>query len=80
MENADYYSSEELQKCPFHSQQKNEKNNMYAEKAGSENPGKPDEAGTDPNRYNPDKFEQAPNENSGGDGRSESAAEALNKL
>jgi hypothetical protein len=80
MENAHYYSGEELQKYPFHSQQNNEKNNMYAEKAGSESLDKPDESGTDPNRYNRGKFEKAPNENSGGDGSIESAAEELNKL
>ena len=80
MTNANYYSREELQKCPFHSQQNNEKNNVHAEKTGSENLGKPDQSGTDPNRYNPDKFEKAPNENSGGEGSTESAAEELNKL
>lgn len=80
MENEQSYSREEFQKCPFHSQQNNEKNNVYAEKPCNESPGKPDQSGTDPNRYNPDKFEKAPNENSGGDGSTESAAEELNKL
>jgi hypothetical protein len=83
MENALYYSGEEFQKCPFHSQQNNDKNYVYAqkaEKAASESLGKPDQSGTDPNRYNPDKFEKAPNADSGGDGSTESTAEELNKL
>jgi hypothetical protein len=76
MENSNLYTAEELQKCPFHNQQ----NNMYADKTGSQSPDKHDESGTDPNRYEPDKFEKGPNENSGGDGSTESAAEELDNL
>jgi len=76
MENVQPFSSEHLQKCPFHSQQ----NNMYADKSRSETPAKHDETGTNPNRYEPNKFEKGANENSGGDGSTESAAEQLDNL
>lgn len=76
MENLHNYSSEDLQKCPFHNQQ----DNVYADKSGGENPDKHDQSGTDPNRYEPNKFEKGTNENSGGDGSTESAAEKLDNL
>lgn len=80
MENLHYYSKEELQKCPFHSQQQNNQYNMSADKDNPKDSRKPDETGTDPNRYEPEKFEKGPNERSGGDGNTESAAKKLNNL
>ena len=44
----------------------------------TEKPSKPDETGTDPKRYEPNKFEKGSNEKSGGDGSTESAAKKLN--
>ncbi|MFQ6601935.1 hypothetical protein [Flavobacterium sp. C3NV] len=79
MDNLPYYSAEELQKCPFHNQQ-NAQNNVKAEKETSTGPGRPDESATDPKRYEPGKFEKGSNENSGGDGTTESAAEHLDNL
>lgn len=73
------YSAEELQKCPYHSQQ-NAKNSVDAAKDTPKEPGRPDESGTDPKRYEPEKFEKGSNENSGGDGSTESAAEQLDNL
>lgn len=77
MESLHNYSKEELQRCPFHSQQKNNENYMSSED-NTEKSGKPDETGTDPKRYEPNKFEKGPNEKSGGDGSTESAAKKLN--
>lgn len=79
MENIHYYSKEELQKCPFHSQQNN-LNNTVSDNDNTKKSGKPDETGTDPKRYEPDKFEKSPNEKSGGDGSTESAAKKLDNL
>jgi len=80
MENLQYYNSEELQKCPFHSQQHNSPDDNDDKKDDSKKTEKPDETGTDPKRYTPDKFEKSPNERSGGDGSTESAAENLDNL
>lgn len=77
MENLQYYTKEELQRCPFHSQQQNNENSMSSEDS-TEKSGKPDETGTDPKRYEPNKFEKGSNEKSGGDGSTESAAKKLN--
>ncbi|MFL9831800.1 hypothetical protein ABS764_13170 [Flavobacterium sp. ST-87] len=79
MENLQYYSSPELQKCPFHSQYSSPKNNEDKDDDTGKSE-KPDETGTNPKRYTPDKFEKSPNERSGGDGSTESAAEELNNL
>lgn len=73
------YSAEELQKCPYHSGQ-NAKNSTDAAKDTPKEAGRPDESGTDPKRYEPEKFEKGSNENSGGDGSTESAAEQLDNL
>ena len=80
MENVPYFSREELQKCPFHSQQQNniDTNNFSLDNA--EKAIKHDETGTDPKRYEPNKFEKGSNEKSGGDGSTESAAEKLDDL
>lgn len=80
MENIHYYSKEELQKCPFHSQQQNNLNNTVSDNDNTKKSGKPDETGTDPKRYEPDKFKKSPNEKSGGDGSTESAAKKLDNL
>lgn len=77
MENSQYYSREELQKYPFHSQQQNEQNNTSFDKENTEKSSKPDETGTDPKRYEPTKFEKGSNEQSGGDGSAEDAAKKL---
>ncbi|OCB78246.1 hypothetical protein B0A79_15675 [Flavobacterium piscis] len=77
MENLHNYPKEELQRCPFHSQQQNNENYMNSED-NTEKPCKPDETGTDPKRYEPNKFEKGSNEKSGGDGSTESAAKKLN--
>lgn len=79
MENLQYYSSEELQKCPFHSQQNNQ-NLDSLDSEDLEKPRKPDQTGTDPKRYEPNKFEKGSHERSGGDGTTESAAEQLDNL
>lgn len=79
MDNLHPYSAEELQKCPYHSQQ-NAKNSVDAEKDSGKETGRPDESGTDPKRYEPGKFEKGSNENSGGDGSTESAADKLDNL
>lgn len=79
MDNLHLYSAEELQKCPFHSRQ-NTKNSLYADKDSGKEAGRPDESGTDPKRYEPGKFEKGSNEQSGGDGSTESAAEQLDNL
>jgi len=79
MDNSHRYSTSELQKCPLHSQQ-NVLHQLYAGKDNSKQAGRPDESGTDPNRYEPAKFEKGSNENSGGDGSTESAAEQLDNL
>jgi len=79
MENLSFYSREELQKCPFHSQQNNQNNDGF-DKDSSDKSNKPDETGTDPKRYEPNKFDKGSNEKSGGDGSTESAAQELNNL
>lgn len=76
MENSHQYTSEELLKCPYHSQQ----DYLYVSQEDNKETGKPDQAGTDPNRYGPNKFEKGTDENSGGDGSTESAAEHLENL
>ncbi|TPG33907.1 hypothetical protein [Flavobacterium pectinovorum] len=72
MENSNNYSAEELQKCPYHSQENNsDKNNEPQEKPNTGDWGdidEDDEAGTDPNRY------ESGNDNSGGSGSTGSAA------
>jgi hypothetical protein len=78
MDNLHHYSAEELRKCPYHSQ--NTQNSLYADKDTPKEAGRPDESGTDPKRYEPDKFEKGSNEQSGGDGSTESAAEQLDNL
>lgn len=79
MDYTNNYSAEELQKCPYHSRQ-NSKNSMDAAKNTPKEAGSADESGTDPKRYEPEKFEKGSNENSGGDGSTESAAEKLDNL
>lgn len=79
MDNLQHYSPEELQKCPYHNQQ-NAQNSVYAEKLTNIETGRPDESGTDPKRYEPNKFEKGSNENSGGDGSTESSAKNLDNL
>lgn len=73
MENSNNYTSEELQKCPFHSQQnKPENNDDPRENAntGDWDDEGDDDAGTDPDRYE----EEGGNNNSGGAGSTGSAA------
>jgi len=79
MDNLHSYSAEELQKCPYHNGQ-NAQNSVHAEKDNSKETGRSDESGTDPKRYEPNKFEKGSNENSGGDGSTQSAAEQLDNL
>jgi len=71
MENLNNYTSEELQKCPFHSQQNNTVNNTDPREDANSGDwdDERDDAGTDPNRY-----EEGENDNSGGAGSSGSAA------
>jgi len=71
MENLNNYTSEELQKCPFHSQQNNAANNTDPREDANSGDwdDERDDAGTDPNRY-----EEGGNDNSGGAGSSGSAA------
>ena len=71
MENLNTYTSEELQKCPFHSQQNNAVNNTDPREDANSGDwdDERDDAGTDPNRY-----EEGGNDNSGGAGSSGSAA------
>ncbi|MBF4491182.1 hypothetical protein IR010_01420 [Flavobacterium sp. MR2016-29] len=72
MGNLQNYTSEELQKCPYHSQMNTAaKNGKSGEDAntGDWNEEREDEAGTDP-----DRNEQGGNDNSGGSGSSGSAA------
>lgn len=72
MENSHNYTAEELQKCPYHSQENNsDKGNESQENANTGDWGdldEDDEAGTDPNRH------EGGNNNSGGAGSSGSAA------
>ena len=71
MENSNNYTSEELAKCPFHSQQDNTEENNDRENANTGDwDDERDEAGTDPDRYE----EEGGNDNSGGAGSSGSAA------
>jgi hypothetical protein len=74
MENLGYYKYE--QKCPFHLQHKDSSgNNDSRENANTGDwDDERDDTGTDPNRYNKDKFEEGGNDNSGGAGSSGSAA------
>ncbi|MGE6355983.1 hypothetical protein ACQKCJ_19110 [Flavobacterium sp. NPDC079362] len=70
MENSNQYTSEELQKCPYHNNQAAAGHDDPSENTGDwgdldEN----DEAGTDPDRH-----EDGGNDNSGGAGSSGSAA------
>lgn len=72
MENLHNYTSEDLQKCPYHSQLNTVANhNDPREDAntGDWDDEREDEAGTDP-----DRNEKAGNDNSGGSGSSGSAA------
>nr|WP_315245527.1 hypothetical protein [uncultured Flavobacterium sp.] len=71
MENSNNYTSEELAKCPFYSQQHNTEENNDLENANTGDwDNERDEAGTDPDRYE----EEGGNNNSGGAGSSGSAA------
>jgi hypothetical protein len=76
MENLNHYSSEDLQKCLFHSQQYSQGNNN--EPSNDANTGdwddERDDAGTDPHRYDPEKFKEGSNDNSGGAGSTGSGA------
>ena len=74
MKNSEYNYEE--QKCPFHSQQKDASdNNDSRENANTGDwDDERDDTGTDPNRYDPEKFEKGGNDNSGGAGSSGSAA------
>ncbi len=76
MENLHNYTSEELAKCPYHSQQhKPEDEKTEREKANTGDwDDMRDDTGTDPDRYDQDKFEEGGNDNSGGAGSSGSAA------
>lgn len=73
MESLEYFNKEV--KCPFHSQQKDssDKNSQENANAGDWDDER-DDAGTDPNRYEEDKYEQGGNDNSGGAGSSGSSA------
>lgn len=71
MENSNNYTSEELAKYPFYSQQHNTEENNDRENANTGDwDDERDEAGTDPDRYE----EEGGNDNSGGAGSSGSAA------
>lgn len=75
MENSNNYNSEDLKRCPYHSEQNNTANNDERENANTGDwDDERDEAGTDPNRYDPDQFEEGGNDNSGGAGSTGSAA------
>lgn len=71
MENSNNYNSEDLQKCPYHSQQNNSINNDDHKNANTGDwDDERDEAGTDPDRNELD----GQNDNSGGAGSTGSAA------
>lgn len=74
MENLNNYNSEDLKKCPYHSQQNNINNDERENANTGDWNNERDEAGTDPNRYDPEKFEEGGNDNSGGAGSTGSAA------
>ena len=76
MEILNHYSSEDLQKCPFHNQQHLQGNNDDPRKDASTGDwdDERDDAGTDPNRYDPEKFKEGANDNSGGAGSTGSEA------
>ncbi|MCD0465181.1 hypothetical protein [Flavobacterium sp. ENC] len=71
MENVNNYTSEELQKCPYHAQMASQAvNNTPDEQPNTGDwEDERDEDGTDPNRY-----EEEGNNNSGGAGSTGSAA------
>lgn len=71
MENSNYYNNEP--KCPFHAQQKDNDDPRENANTGDWDDER-DDAGTDPNRYDAEKFEKGGNDNSGGAGSSGSAA------
>ena len=75
MENSKYF--DDIQKCPFHSQQRDSDENTDSRE--NANTGdwddERDETGTDPDRYDRDNLEEeGGNDNSGGAGSSGSAA------
>lgn len=73
MENLEYYNGE--QRCPFHSQHKDSSDEGSRENANTGDwDAERDDTGTDPDRYDKDKFEEGGNDNSGGAGSSGSAA------
>ena len=73
MENLEYYNDE--QRCPFHSQHKDSSDEESRENANTGDwDAERDDTGTDPDRYDKDKFEEGGNDNSGGAGSSGSAA------
>ncbi|MFB3387490.1 hypothetical protein [Flavobacterium sp. LAR06] len=75
MENLNNYNSEDLQKCPYHSQQNSSNNNGERENANTGDwDDERDEAGTDPDRNDSDQLEEGGNNNSGGAGSTGSAA------
>jgi len=75
MENLNNYASEDLQKCPYHSQKNRDSNNDSRENANTGDwDDERDDSGTDPDRNDPDKFEKGGNDNSGGAGSTGSAA------
>lgn len=75
MEYSNPYTSEDLQKCPFHSQLKAAENDDNRQNAntGDWNDER-DDTGTDPDRYDPEEYEDGGNDNSGGAGSSGSAS------
>lgn len=77
MKNLSTTSSQDGEKNPLQSRTSK---NRRDQKTSHINSGKLDETGTDPKRYEPDKFEKGTNEKSGGEGTAESAAEEMDKL
>ena len=68
---------EELQRSSLDSQQQDNENSTESDEKNPKESRKPDETGTDPKRYAPQKFEKGTHERSGGDGTTESAAKKL---
>ena len=76
MENTDNNYNENIARCPYHAQLNATQNNNSEDKDANTGDwdDERDDAGTDPNRYDPEKFEKGGNDNSGGAGSSGSAA------
>ena len=72
MENVNNFNAEDLQKCPYHSQQLNTQNNDDPRE--NANTGDWDDIDDDDTAKNPDYDGQGENDNSGGAGSSGSAA------